>query len=84
MKRISIKNMDGTMEEVDLVNSFKIDDINKQFVILSKGESAGEGMSKIYISEVVETEPGVYSMIGIRDDEIWKMVKQAMKQIVES
>ena len=84
MKRISIKNMDGTMEEVDLVNSFKIDDINKQFVILSKGESAGEGMSKIYISEVVETEPGVYSIIGIRDDEIWKMVKQAMKQIVES
>ncbi len=84
MKKISIKNMDGTMEEVDLVNSFKIDDINKQFVILSKGESAGEGMSKIYISEVVETEPGVYSMIGIRDDETWKIVKQAMKQIVES
>ncbi len=83
MKRISIKNMDGTMEEVDLVNSFKIDKINKQFVILSKGESAGEGMSKIYISEVIETEPGVYSMIGIQDDEVWKMVKQAMKQIVE-
>ena len=59
MKKISIKNMDGTMEEVDLVNSFKINKINKQFVILSKGESAGEGMSKIYISEFVETEPGV-------------------------
>ena len=83
MKRISIKNMDGTMEEVDLVNSFKIDDINKQFVILSKGESAGEGMSKIYISEFVEEEPGVYSLIGINDDEVWSRVKQAMKQIVE-
>jgi len=83
MKKISIKNMDGTMEEVDLVNSFKINEINKQFVILSKGESAGEGMSKIYISEFVETEPGVYNLIGIKDDETWKAVKAAMKQIVE-
>ncbi len=83
MKKISIKNMDGTMEEVDLINSFKIDKINKQFVILSKGESAGEGMSKIYISEVVEVSPGVYNMIGIQDDSIWEQVKQAMKQIVE-
>ena len=84
MKKISIKNMDGTMEEVDLVNSFKINKINKQFVILSKGESAGEGMSKIYISEFVETEPGVYNLIGIKDDVTWQVVKQAMKEIVES
>ena len=40
-------------------------------------------MSKIYISEFVEEEPGVYSLIGINDDEVWSRVKQAMKQIVE-
>ena len=37
MNRISIKNMDGTMEEVDLINAFKITELNKRFVILSKG-----------------------------------------------
>ena len=84
MSKISIKNMDGTMEEVDLVNAFKINDINKRFVILSKGESAGEGMSKIYISEFIENEPGVYSLVGIKDDHVWQKVKEAMKQIVES
>ncbi len=84
MKRISIKNMDGTMEEAEVINSFRIGDINKNFVILSKGESAGEGMSRIYISEYLETSPGVYSLVGIKDDNVWKMVKDAMKQIVES
>lgn len=84
MNKISIKNIDGTLEEVDLINAFRIKDINKRFVILSKGESAGEGMSKIYISEFVENEPGIYSLIGIKDDEVWARVKQAMKQIVES
>ena len=83
MKKITIKNMDGTMEEVDLVNSFGIEDINKNFIILSKGETAGEGMSKVYVSEVVEETPGVYKLVGITDETIWDKVKQAMKEIVQ-
>ena len=67
----------------DLVNAFKINDINKRFVILSKGEVVSEGMSKIYISEFTEDTPGVYSLIGITDDAVWNRVKQAMKEIVE-
>ena len=83
MKKISVKNMDGSLEEVDLINAFKIAEIDKKFVILSKGETVNDGMSKIYISEFVEKEPGVYSLIGINDNEVWAKVKQAMKEIVE-
>ncbi len=83
MKKITIKNMDGTMEEVDLINSFGIEDINKNFIILSKGETAGDGMSKVYVSEVVEETPGVYKLIGITDETVWDKVKQAMKEIVQ-
>ena len=83
MKKISIKNAVCTLEQVDLVNAFRINDINKRFIILSKGEIVSEGMSKIYVSEFIEEQPGVYSLIGIQDDEIWTRVKQAMKQIVE-
>ena len=83
MRKISIKNLDGTVEQVDLINAFKINDINKRFVILSKGEVVSEGMSKIYISEFTEDTPGVYSLIGITDDAVWNRVKQAMKEIVE-
>ena len=83
MKKISIKNMDGSLEEVDLINAFKISEIDKRFVILSKGETVNDGMSKIYISEFVEKEPGVYSLIGINDNDVWAKVKQAMKEIVE-
>ena len=84
MKKISIQNMDGTMEEVELINSFKINSLNRNFIILSKGEAAGEGMSKIYVSEFVEKEPGVFKLVGIEDDTVWQKVKEAMKEIVES
>ena len=83
MKRIKIHNMDGTMEEVDLVNSFNVKDLNRNFVILSRGEKVKEGMNKVYISEVVEETPGSYSLIGITDESVWDKVKQAMKEIVQ-
>lgn len=82
MEKITIKNMDGSMEQMDLVNAFGISELDKDFVILSKGESAGEGLSKIYISEVVEEEPGIFKMLGITDPYIWEKVKLAMKEIV--
>ena len=83
MKKITIQNMDGTMEEVDLVNSFNVKDINKNFVILSKGEALNDTMSKVYVSEVVEETPGVFKLIGITDESMWDKVKQAMKEIVQ-
>lgn len=83
MKKITIQNMNGTMEEVELVNSFDVKDINKSFVILSKGEALKEEMSKVYISEVVEEVPGVYKLVGITDESVWDKVKQAMKSIVQ-
>lgn len=83
MKKIKIHNMDGTMEEVDLVNSFNVKDLNRNFVILSRGEKVKEGMNKVYISEVVEETPGSYSLIGITDESVWDKVKQTMKEIVQ-
>lgn len=83
MKKITIENMDGTMEEVDLVNSINVKDINRNFVILSKGETVNNGMCKVYVSEVIEETPGNYSLIGITDESVWDKVKQAMKEIVK-
>lgn len=84
MKKVTIKNMDGTMEEVELLNAFDINDINKDFVILSKGEKVNDTHSKIYISEVIEEQPGVYKLLGISDPSVWEKVKMKMKEIVTS
>lgn len=83
MRKIKIKNMDGTMEEVDLVKSFGITEINKDFVIMSKNETNADGLCKVYVSEVVEKTPGVFELVGISDDEIWGKVKQAMKEMAQ-
>lgn len=83
MKKITIENMNGTMEEVDLINSFNVKDLNRNFVILSKNENINDTMSKVYISEVIEENPGVLKLVGITDESVWDKVKQAMKEIVQ-
>ena len=83
MKKIKIQNMDGTMEEVDLVNYFNVKDLNRNFIIISKGEKIKEGMNKVYVSEVIEETPESYRLVGITDESVWDKVKQAMKAIVQ-
>ena len=83
MEKVRIKNLDGTIEDVELVNYFNVKDINRNFVIYSKGEKIKEGMSKLYVSEVLSEAPGKYKLIGISDESIWDRVKQAMKEMVQ-
>lgn len=84
MRKITVTNAAKTPEQVNLYSAFKIDAINKNFVIISKGESAGEGLNKIYISEVVENADGIFDMVSIADENVWSSVKNAMKDMVSN
>lgn len=83
MKTITIKNLDGTNENVEIVYYFDIKDLNKTFAIISKNEKLKEGMSKVYISEVTEETPGLFKFVAITDESVWDNVKAAMKSIIQ-
>ena len=48
MKKITIENMDGTMEEVDLVNSFDVKDINKNYTYFEAKQLIIEALINYY------------------------------------
>ena len=83
MKTITVKNLDGTNENVEIVYYFDIKDLNKTFAIISKNERLKEGMSKVYISEVTEETPGLFKFVAITDESVWDNVKVAMKSIIQ-
>ena len=83
MKTITVKNLDGTNENVEIVYYFDIKDLNKTFAIISKNERLKEGMSKVYISEVTEETPGLFKFVAITDESVWDNVKAAMKSIIQ-
>ncbi len=83
---ITVHNTDGTSEQVTLINAFRIDKLNKSFVIISKGEKEPENehFSRVYVSEVKKEHDGSYQMIGLSDYKTWAIVKRAMFQIIMS
>lgn len=83
MKTITVKNLDGTNENVEIVYYFDIKALNKTFAIISKNEKLKEGMSKVYISEVTEETPGLFKLVAITDESVWDNVKAAMKSIIQ-
>ena len=83
MKTITVKNLDGTNENVEIVYYFDIKDLNRTFAIISKNEKLKEGMSKVYISEVTEETPGLFKFVAITDESVWDNVKVAMKSIIQ-
>lgn len=83
MEKITIYQINKKPEEVDLLNAFKIIKSQRGFVILSKGEDAGNNLSKIYASEIIEEDPTSYKLIGLTDKNTWNEVKAAMKEIVD-
>ncbi len=83
MKTITVKNLDGTNENVEIVYYFDIKELNRTFAIISKNEKLKEGMSKVYISEVNEETPGLFKFVAITDESVWDNVKAAMKSIIQ-
>ena len=81
MRKLFIKNINGTVEEATLIKAFGITDINKRIVVLSKNELSSEGLPKVYISEVVEANQGIYDLVGISDENLWSRIKESMHQM---
>ena len=79
-KMVNIQNADGSNEQNIILNSFKLADINKKFVIYHKNEIAN-GVQKIYVSEVEDNEPGLLVFKNVEDDALWNRVKEMLKVI---
>lgn len=82
MKKITINNIDGSRIQVDLMTILNLTELNKKFIIFSKGETYKEGMNIVYLSEITEVVPGNYNLVGINDD-VWGNVRDAIKVIVQ-
>ncbi len=78
---IIIKYPDGSKEELYLIKSFGIVDINKDFVILTHKQSSSQKYTKVFISEVVERKKNEFEIIGIDSSKTWAAVRLALLEM---
>lgn len=81
---IEIVNVDGSIDNVELVTYLISDDKLRKFIVYTKGEVQGDqGEQIIYISKVVSEEDGL-KLDEIVDDAEWSEVQVLLKKIANA
>lgn len=78
--KINIKKSTGEIEEADIVTFLEIDPFGR-FAVVTLNETDANGLVKVYIAKIVETEEGGFDTRLILDNE-WDAVKNKMRELV--
>ncbi len=82
---MSIIGADGSVEDVEVIVSFKFTDNNQEYVIYTKNEKDANGNVTVYVSHVVreegEEDP---SLEAVSDDAEWNRIKDLLRELVKA
>jgi len=81
MMKIYLDN--GTVEEVEVLLTFELLDIKKQYVVYTKNEVDENGNVTIYISTVNKEGDNV-RLTNIATDEEWSKIKDVLRELAKS
>ena len=77
---MTIVAQDGSVEEVEVIFSFRFKDNQKEYVIYTKNEKDDKGLITVYVSNVV-MENGENQLYGIHDEEEWNRIKDVLREL---
>ena len=81
MMKIYLDN--GAVEEVEVLLTFELLDIKKQYVVYTKNEVDENGNVTIYISTVNKEGENV-RLTNIATDEEWSKIKDVLRELAKS
>lgn len=81
MMKIYLDN--GTVEEVEVLLTFELLDLKKQYVVYTKNEVDENGNVTIYISTVNKEGENV-RLTNIATDEEWSKIKDVLRELAKS
>ena len=79
-KVLSIVQEDGSVEEVELLVSFKFRDNNKEYIVYTRNEKDESGNITIYVSHFVDKD-GQLEMEAVESDEEWSRIKDVLREL---
>jgi len=81
-KIMSIIQEDGSIDEVEILVTFKFTDTNKEYVIYTKNETDEKGNVTVYASSIIENGEDI-KLGSIDTDEEWTRIKEVLKNLAK-
>lgn len=79
-KMMSIVLEDGTIDEVEVLLTFELVDLKKQYIVYTKNEVDENGNVTIYISTVTGSGDNVH-LTNIETEEEWTRIKEVLREL---
>ena len=81
---ITIKNLDNSTIDVELVTYLVSEDGQHKYLVYSKGEKTGVNDDEIIYVSKFKIDNGLYKISAIVDDNEWLNVQQLLKRIANA
>lgn len=82
---MSIISPDGSVQEVEVIVSFKFTDTDKEYVVFTKNEKDANGNVTVYVSHIVREEGQEDPRLeAVTDDEEWNRIKDLLRELVKA
>ncbi len=80
-KMMSIVLEDGSIDEVEVLLSFKFTDTNTEYIVYTKNEVDDNGNITIYVASVTRTEGEEPKLGSVSTEEEWIRIKNVLKEL---
>ncbi len=80
-KMLSIVLEDGSIDEVEVLLSFKFTDTNTEYLIYTKNETDENGNVTIYVASVDRSDGGEPRLGTVDSEDEWTRIKSVLKEL---
>lgn len=76
---INVMDDNGNLFEVEVLDIFNVEGFDKDYIMYTRNEDAGDDKIKTYVS-ILKEENDNYSLINIDDEDEWNLVQKAIQE----
>ena len=80
-KIMSIVLEDGSIDEVEVLLTFKFTDTNTEYMVYTKNETDDKGNVTIYVASVERAEGEDPRLGSVNSEEEWTRIKNVLKEL---
>jgi len=80
-KIMSIVLEDGSIDEVEVLLSFKFTDTNTEYMVYTKNETDDNGNVTIYVASINRVEGEEPKLGSVNSEEEWTRIKNVLKEL---
>lgn len=80
-KIMSIVLEDGSIDEVEVLLSFKFTDTNTEYMVYTKNETDDNGNVTIYVASINRIEGEDPKLGSVNSEEEWSRIKNVLKEL---